>query len=106
MFVIYVLVQESAMIGESREIPEHVSTMLTLVNLVPPVGLYVSPEVVPTSITTSTDVTSKRLLPRVDPHVSTKVSGPDKLSTAHLTRVRPLGFWDSSAFPFTAVLLS
>lgn len=97
MLIVYIFMQESTVIGESCEIPKHVTAVLALVDLVPPVSLYVRPEVVPSSIPSPADVTSKWFLPCVDPHVPTKVSGPDEFSTAHLTRIGALGLWDCSA---------
>jgi hypothetical protein len=102
MLIIHILVQDPAMIGESREVPEHVAAVLTLVYLVPPVSLYVCPEVVPTCVPSPADVTGKRFLPRMDPHVSTKVRRPNELSTAHLTRIGALRLWDRFA---VAILL-
>ena len=97
MFVIHVLVQESTVVGESCEIPENIAAVLTLVYLVPPVSLYVCPEVVSARIPSTADVTGERFLPRVDPHVPTEVRRPDELSTAHFARIGALGLHGWSA---------
>ena len=94
MLVVHVLVQESTVIGKSCEIPKDVPAVLTLVYLVSPVSLYVCPEVVPTGVPSSADVTGKGFLPRMDPHVPTKVGRPDELSTAHFARIRALRLRD------------
>ena len=102
MLIVHIFMQDSTVVGESSEIPKYIAAVLALVDLIPPVSLYVRPEIVTSSVPSPADVTSERLLPRVDPHVSTKVSGPDEFSTAHLTRIGALGLWDCSA---VAVLL-
>ena len=102
MLIVHVFMQDSTVVGKSSEIPKYVTAVLALVDLIPPVSLYVCPEVVTSSVPSPADVTSKWLLARVNPHVPTKVRGPDELSTAHLARIGALGLRDCSA---VAVLL-
>lgn len=66
---------------------EDFTTMLALVDLVSAMSMDVRTEVVTTGIATPTDVTGKGLLPSVDPHVTTEVSGSYELAAAHLTGV-------------------
>ena len=102
MFIVHVFMQDSTVVGESSKISKHVTAVLALVDLIPPVSLYVRPEVVTSSVPSPANVTSEWLLSRVDPHVSTKVRRPDEFSTAHLARIGALGLRDCSA---VAVLL-
>ena len=86
VLIIHVLVQKSAMIRKTSQVAEYVTTVLAFVYLIPPVSLDVCPEVVPSSVPASADVASERLLPGVDPHVPTEVSGTDELAATHPTR--------------------
>ena len=97
MLIIHIFMQDSTVVGESSEIPKHIAAVLALVDLIPPVSLYVRPEVVPSSVPSPADVTSERLLSRMDPHVPTKVCRPDEFSTTHLARIGALGLRDCSA---------
>ena len=94
MLVVHIFVQESTVISKSCEIPKHIAAMLTLVDLVPPVSLYVCPKVVPACVPSPTNMTSEWLLSCVDSHVPTKMGRPDELSTAHLAWIGAFRLWD------------
>lgn len=83
---------DATVVGESRQVVKHVSAVLALVDLVPPVSLNVRAEIVSSGVAAPAYVTGERLFPRVYAHVPTEVRGADELATAHLADERPVRF--------------
>ena len=83
-FVVHVPVHQSAVVGEPGEVVERLSTVLALVNPVPPMGLNVRSQIVSAGVALSTDVTSKRFFASMNPHVASKVRSSDKTMVAHV----------------------
>ena len=83
-FVVHVPVHQSAVVGEPGEVVERLSTVLALVNPVPPMSLNVRSQIVSAGVALSTDVTSKRFFASMNPHVASKVRSSDKTMVAHV----------------------
>ena len=88
--IIHVPMHLATVVGEARQVMEHLPAVLTLVDLVPAVGLDVRPQVVSPSIALATDVAGERLFSSVNAHVSPQVCGPNEAVAAHLTHERAL----------------
>ena len=82
---------DPAVICKSCEIVEHLPAVFTLVYFVPAVSMDVRTEIVPTSVAPTTDVTGKRLLSSVDPHVPPEVCCSDELPSTDVTWEGSLG---------------
>ena len=73
------------MLCKPHEVMEYLVAVLTLVDSITSVGVYVCPEVVSSGIPVSTYVTGKGFLPGVYTHVPTEVGGAYELTPTHIT---------------------
>lgn len=78
--------KKSAVVSESSEIMEHLTTVLALVDFVPAMGVDMGSEVVPSGISAATNMAGKWLLSSMDSHVTPQVGGANEFASTHLTR--------------------